>query len=100
MPTYEYECTACGATFERFQSITENPIRKCPKCGRMKARRLLGAGAGIIFRGSGFYQTDYRSADYKAKAKAEAEASGDGKGSGGKATKAKDSSSNAKKSEN
>ena len=100
MPTYAYECTACGATFERFQSITENPIRKCPKCGRMKARRLLGAGAGIIFRGSGFYQTDYRSADYKAKAKAEAEASGDGKGSGGKATKAKDSSSNAKKSEN
>ena len=100
MPTYEYECTACGATFERFQSITENPIRKCPKCGRMKARRLLGAGAGIIFRGSGFYQTDYRSADYKAKAKAEAEASGDGKGSGAKTAKAKDSSSNAKKSEN
>ena len=98
MPTYEYECTACGATFERFQSITENPIRKCPKCGRMKARRLLGAGAGIIFRGSGFYQTDYRSADYKAKAKAEAEASGDGKDSGAKGAKAKDSSGNGNKS--
>ncbi len=98
MPTYEYECTACGATFERFQSITENPIRKCPKCGRMKARRLLGAGAGIIFRGSGFYQTDYRSADYKAKAKAEAEAGGDGKDSGSKDAKAKDSSGNGNKS--
>lgn len=86
MPTYEYECTACGATFERFQSITEAPVRKCPECGRRKARRLLGAGAGIIFRGSGFHQTDYRSADYKAKAKAES--GGEGKGGGAKKTTA------------
>ena len=96
MPTYEYECTACGATFERFQSITEKPIRKCPECGRKKARRLLGAGAGIIFRGSGFYQTDYRSEDYKARAKAES--GGDGRDTGSKASEDKGSSGDAKKS--
>lgn len=71
MPTYEYECTACKHTFERFQSITAKPVKTCPSCGRRKARRLIGAGAGIIFKGSGFHQTDYRSEDYKRKAKAE-----------------------------
>jgi len=71
MPTYEYECPDCGAAFERFQSITDRPVRRCPECGKRKVRRLLGAGAGIIFRGSGFYQTDYRSPEYKAKANAE-----------------------------
>ena len=68
MPTYEYECTACGHRFEIFQSMTEKPKRKCPSCLRLKARRLIGAGAGIIFRGSGFYCTDYRSNDYKNRA--------------------------------
>jgi len=71
MPTYEYECKACGATFERFQSITDKPIRRCPTCRGQRVRRLIGTGAGILFRGSGFYQTDYRSEEYKAKAKAE-----------------------------
>ena len=71
MPTYEYECPDCGVAFERFQSITDRPVRRCPECGKRKVRRLLGAGAGIIFRGSGFYQTDYRSSEYKAKASAE-----------------------------
>jgi len=61
MPTYEYECTACGGTFEKFQPITAKRIRKCPRCGKRRVRRLIGAGAGIIFKGSGFYQTDYRS---------------------------------------
>ena len=74
MPTYEYECSACNSTFEAFQQITERPKRKCPHCGRMKAKRLISAGGGIIFRGSGFYQTDYRSKEYKEKAKAEKEA--------------------------
>lgn len=59
MPTYEYECLGCGNKFDIFQSITAKPIKKCPSCkGRVK--RLIGAGAGIIFRGSGFYATDYR----------------------------------------
>ncbi len=65
MPTYDYHCDACGADFEKFQSIKANPIRKCPECGKSRARRLIGAGAGIIFRGSGFYATDYRSDSYK-----------------------------------
>jgi len=71
MPTYEYECEACGHHFERFQSITARAIRKCPHCGRLKVKRLLGPGAAIIFRGSGFYATDYRSDDYRDRAKVE-----------------------------
>jgi putative FmdB family regulatory protein len=73
MPTYEYACNACGENFEVFQPITARPIRKCPLCGKLRAKRLLGAGAGIIFRGSGFYETDYRSAEYKAKAEADSD---------------------------
>ena len=60
MPTYEYECRECGHQLEEFQGINAAPLKKCPACGRLKLRRLLGAGAGIIFKGSGFYQTDYR----------------------------------------
>ena len=70
MPTYEYECNDCGHTYEKFQSITAKPLRKCPVCAG-RVRRLIGAGGGIIFRGSGFYQTDYRSQDYQQKAKAD-----------------------------
>ena len=65
MPTYQYVCDNCQYEFERFQSIKSRPIRKCPKCGRMSVQRLIGAGAGIIFKGSGFYETDYRSDSYK-----------------------------------
>jgi len=65
MPTYEYICEECGDEFEQFQSISANPLRKCSKCNKMSLKRLIGAGAGIIFKGSGFYQTDYRSEDYK-----------------------------------
>ncbi len=60
MPTYEYECTSCGHRFERLQKITDDPIKTCPKCGR-RVKRLIGAGLGIIFKGSGFYSTDYKS---------------------------------------
>ncbi len=59
MPTYEYECKSCGHKFEKLQSITARPLRKCPRCGA-RVRRLIGAGAGVIFKGSGFYETDYR----------------------------------------
>jgi putative FmdB family regulatory protein len=65
MPTYDYECDACGHSFELFQSITEPVKKKCPKCGKSKLRRLFGTGAAVVFKGSGFYQTDYRSESYK-----------------------------------
>ena len=65
MPTYEYECQACGHAFEKFHSITAKSLRKCPVCGKNSLKRLIGTGAGIIFKGSGFYETDYRSAEYK-----------------------------------
>jgi len=68
MPTYDYVCDECGCEFEQFQSITARPLRKCPRCGKFKLRRLIGAGAGVIFKGSGFYQTDYRSDSYRTSA--------------------------------
>ena len=81
MPTYEYECDACGHTFERFQSITARPVRTCPACGKRQVRRLIGTGAGVLFRGSGFYQTDYRSSSYRKAAEAD-KPKGDGGGTG------------------
>jgi putative FmdB family regulatory protein len=71
MPTYDYVCDACGHEFELFHSIKDEPQRKCPKCKRLKLRRLIGPGAAIVFKGSGFYQTDYRSESYKKSAAAE-----------------------------
>jgi putative FmdB family regulatory protein len=65
MPTYEYTCENCGYEFEQFQSITARPLRICPECGKRQLKRLIGAGAGVIFKGSGFYETDYRSEGYK-----------------------------------
>jgi putative FmdB family regulatory protein len=65
MPTYEYRCSACGHELEVFQSIRESALKKCPKCGKPKLERLIGPGAGILFKGGGFYQTDYRSESYK-----------------------------------
>ena len=65
MPTYDYACQKCGHEFDAFQSITANPLRKCPECSKMALKRLIGTGAGIIFKGSGFYETDYRSESYK-----------------------------------
>jgi putative FmdB family regulatory protein len=71
MPTYDYECDACGHKFEEFQSMMDKVLKKCPACKKPKLRRLLGTGAAIIFKGSGFYQTDYRSESYKSGAKAD-----------------------------
>ena len=65
MPTYDYECDACGHTWELFQRISEDPVKACPECKKKKARRLFGTGAAIMFKGSGFYETDYRSDSYK-----------------------------------
>jgi putative FmdB family regulatory protein len=71
MPTYEYICSNCEHHFEKFQSITAPASRKCPKCGKSSLKRLIGTGAAIIFKGSGFYQTDYRSDSYTQSAKKE-----------------------------
>ena len=74
MPTYEYECDACDHKFELYQSITADPEKKCPNCKKMKLRRLIGTGAAVVFKGSGFYQTDYRSESYKKSAAADSKA--------------------------
>ena len=71
MPTYDYECDACGHRFELYQSISADPERKCPECKKLKLRRLIGTGAAVVFKGSGFYQTDYRSDSYKKSAAAD-----------------------------
>ena len=71
MPTYEYECAACKHRFEELQSFSEAALTKCPKCKKKKLQRLIGTGAAIIFKGAGFYQTDYRSDSYKSAAKAD-----------------------------
>jgi putative FmdB family regulatory protein len=72
MPTYEYECQECGKVFEKVHGMTQKPRVKCPKCGG-KTKKLIGTGAGIIFKGEGFYATDYRSKGYKEAEKKEAE---------------------------
>jgi putative FmdB family regulatory protein len=83
MPTYDYVCDACKHEFELYQSIKEEAKRKCPECGKNKLRRLIGPGAALVFKGSGFYKTDYRSESYKKAAAAEksaaAPAASDGK---------------------
>lgn len=102
MPTYEYECTKCGHTFERFQSMSEEPLKKCPEC-RCKVKRLIGTGAGIIFKGSGFYETDYRSNNYhegakKDKSTEKSSSSSEKKSGKTKSDKKKDSSKSKPKS--
>lgn len=78
MPTYDYQCDACGHKFEEFQSITAEMLTKCPECKKKKLRRLFGTGAAVMFKGSGFYQTDYRSESYK-KGAANDSSGGEGK---------------------
>jgi putative FmdB family regulatory protein len=71
MPTYEYRCDACSHEFEEFQYIKDEPLKKCPNCKKNKLRRLISGGSAVVFHGSGFYQTDYRSDSYQKGAKAE-----------------------------
>lgn len=87
MPTYDYRCSSCGHEFEKFQPISAAALKKCPKCGKGALKRLIGTGAGIIFKGGGFYETDYRSENYKAAAKKEG---GDGAKADTKDVAAKD----------
>ena len=89
MPTYEYECQKCGHQFEVFQSITADPLKQCSADGCSgKVRRLIGAGGGLLFKGSGFYITDYRSEGYKSAEKADRK---EGSGKGGKGGEKSDS---------
>ena len=90
MPTYDYQCDACDHQWELFQKITEDPESKCPECKKKKARRLFGTGAAIMFKGSGFYETDYRSESYKKGVDAEKKRS---------ESKSNDSKSDTKKTE-
>ena len=86
MPTYEYVCSKCRHEFEQFQSMKDEPLRKCPKCRKMGLQRKIGGGAGLLFKGSGFYITDYRSDGYKKAAKTDSSSSTSG-GDAKKSTK-------------
>jgi putative FmdB family regulatory protein len=88
MPTYDYECQACNHTLEVFQGINEPVQTKCPACGKKKLQRQFGTGAAIVFKGSGFYQTDYRSESYKKAAKSD-QSSGESKSSESKSSESK-----------
>lgn len=88
MPTYDYECDACGHHLEVFQGINDPVLKKCPDCGKNKLKRLFGAGAAIVFKGSGFYQTDYRSEGYKKAAAADSKSQSGEKSKSGDSPKA------------
>lgn len=98
MPTYDYVCDACDHKFEQFQSMKEDVLTKCPKCKKKKLRRLFGAGAAVVFKGSGFYQTDYRSESYKKSAAADKSSSGGGDSSGSSSSSTPKSDSGPKSS--
>ena len=97
MPTYDYECPKCGV-FEYFQSMKDEPLKKCPECGS-NVRRLIGTGGGLIFKGSGFYITDYRSDDYKRKSKAESSPAASAKSETASKKESKSEKPKAKKSD-
>lgn len=86
MPTYDYKCKACGHTWELFQSMSAKHVKECPSCGKKTAERLIGIGAAVLFKGGGFYQTDYRSDSYKKDADAATKASKPAESSGAAGT--------------
>lgn len=91
MPTYDYKCNGCGHRFEQFQSMKDKALKKCPECGKNTLERLIGTGAAVLFKGSGFYQTDYRSEGYKKAAAAESKPSESKSDSGSGAAKTESS---------
>lgn len=100
MPTYDYRCSKCDHVWELFQSIKAAPEKKCPSCGKLAAKRLISAGGGVLFKGSGFYQTDYRSEGYKKAAEADkksssSSSSGESKSSGSDSSASKTASASA-----
>lgn len=97
MPTYEYACRACGHEFEQFQSITAEPVRVCPSCRKRKVERKIGIGGAVIFKGGGFYETDYRSESWKKGEEASKEAAKDASKEGTKDAAKEKSSSDTKK---
>ena len=99
MPTYDYKCLECDIQFEKFQSITAPPLEECPECNG-KVKRLIGAGAGLIFKGSGFYITDYRSEGYKETAKKDKNSSSEKSDKSDKKEKKTDTSSESKSKSN
>jgi putative FmdB family regulatory protein len=96
MPTYDYVCDSCEHQFENFQSMSSPVLKKCPACGKSKLRRLIGAGAAIIFKGSGFYKTDYRSESYHKAVAADKSSVSDGAASKSKTEKSKTDKSTKK----
>lgn len=86
MPTYDYRCTECDYELEAFHAMSAEPLKTCPECGKDGLKRMIGAGAGLLFKGGGFYQTDYRSDSYKKGAEA-------AKGGGGQSSSGSDKSS-------
>ncbi len=100
MPTYDYRCNACSHEFELFQSMSEGIKKKCPACGKLKLERLIGTGSALIFKGSGFYETDYRSSDYSKAKEADTKAASDsGKSEDSKSTTKGDDTKPAKSTE-
>jgi putative FmdB family regulatory protein len=95
MPTYEYACPKCGHTFETFQSMKDEPLKKCPKCKKTGVKRLVGSGAGLIFKGSGFYITDYKKGGSAGSA---ASTGGESKSTESKSTESKPAESKPKES--
>jgi putative FmdB family regulatory protein len=99
MPTYDYHCDACEHEFEHFQGFNDPLLKKCPECGKNKLRRLIGAGGAVVFKGSGFYTTDYRSESYKKSAAAESKSSDGGGSSESKSESKSETKSEAKPAE-
>ncbi|MDG2094489.1 MAG: zinc ribbon domain-containing protein [Phycisphaerales bacterium] len=98
MPTYDYECGSCGHAFELFQSMSAPIKRKCPECKKSKLKRLIGTGSGVLFKGSGFYETDYRSESYKKAKKEDSSKKDSDKTKSGESKPKKETGSSGKKS--